>query len=174
LEKEVRYAELKSGKSKGCQHCSARERGKRRSEAYPDELRQASYERKKEQQRLHKAKQRGPRKTVPYTGEEKALARRLNLAKARCTVKEVPNYKDYGGRGIEFKFETIKQGVAYILSELGSKPSPTHTIDRIDNNGHYERGNLRWATKSEQCLNRRAWKWSEEARLRHYKLRAKT
>jgi hypothetical protein len=42
------------------------------------------------------------------------------------------------------------------FAEVGKKPSPRHSIDRYPNNsGHYERGNLRWATSSQQALNRR-------------------
>jgi len=38
---------------------------------------------------------------------------------------------------------------------LGPKPSPKHTVDRIDNDGHYVPGNVRWATRSEQNKNQR-------------------
>lgn len=43
----------------------------------------------------------------------------------------------------------------YIMDALGPKPTPAHSLDRIDNDRGYEPGNLRWATKSEQNLNRR-------------------
>jgi hypothetical protein len=66
-------------------------------------------------------------------------------AKSRCQCPTNARYKDYGGRGIEFKFESFKQ----FFSELGICP-PNRTLDRIDNGGHYEIGNVRWATSEEQ------------------------
>lgn len=72
-------------------------------------------------------------------------------AKSRCTDRNVWNYKNYGGRGIEFRFDSFDK----FLSELGSRPSSRHSIDRINNDGHYEIGNVRWATPLQQRHNRR-------------------
>ena len=106
------------------------------------------------------------------TKEDKKLARAINQWKVRCCFPEASNYKYYGARGIKFKFSTINEAVTWVRENLGYTP-PGKMIDRIDNNGHYEAGNLRWATRSESMFNRRAWKWSLAARLRHYKLRPK-
>lgn len=42
------------------------------------------------------------------------------------------------------------------LADVGPRPSADHSIDRIDNNGHYEPGNVKWSTPTEQCSNRRS------------------
>lgn len=69
----------------------------------------------------------------------------------RCRDSNCKNYSNYGGRGIEFRFKSF----AEFFSELGPRPSSKHSLDRINNDGHYEPGNVRWATKSQQALNRR-------------------
>lgn len=74
-----------------------------------------------------------------------------NNAKDRCTNPSDKGYKNYGGRGIKFKFSTFSK----FLSEVGTRPTPEHSIDRINNDGHYESGNLRWATRLQQRHNRR-------------------
>jgi DNA-binding CsgD family transcriptional regulator len=73
-------------------------------------------------------------------------------AKSRCQNPKDDHYKNYGGRGIKFLFASFEE----FFEELGLKPTPLHSVDRIDNNGNYERGNVRWATKSQQSRNRRA------------------
>lgn len=72
-------------------------------------------------------------------------------ARKRCNNKNGPDYPDYGGRGIEFRFSSYQE----FLAEVSRRPSKRHSLDRIDVNGHYEVGNLRWATTTEQRRNRR-------------------
>lgn len=72
-------------------------------------------------------------------------------AKARCTNPRHRAWKDYGGRGVEFRFRSFRQ----FIRLLGPRPSRRHSLDRIDNDGHYEPGNVRWATPRQQARNRR-------------------
>ncbi len=74
-------------------------------------------------------------------------------AKKRCTNPRDAAWKDYGGRGIEFQFISFDE----FFRHLGAKPSPRHSLDRIENNGHYAIGNVKWSTKLEQMNNRRTY-----------------
>lgn len=75
----------------------------------------------------------------------------------RCYNKSYKNYNRYGGRGIkvyeEWK-ESITKFIQYIENVLGERPTNKHSLDRINNNGDYEPGNLRWSTPEEQSRNR--------------------
>lgn len=75
-------------------------------------------------------------------------------AKSRCTNPATANYADYGGRGIRMADEWLNDFQAF-FDHLGPRPSPAHSVDRIDNDGHYEPGNVRWATRSHQNNNQR-------------------
>lgn len=77
-------------------------------------------------------------------------------AKDRCENTHNVNYAYYGGRGIEFRFASYPD----FFAALGKRPSDSYSIDRFpDVNGHYEKGNVRWATKQEQTNNRRNTKY---------------
>lgn len=73
----------------------------------------------------------------------------------RCSNPNNPRYADYGGRGIEYRLpRNFHVAARQLLAAIGPRPEGM-TLDRCDNDGHYEIGNLRWATPAEQQANRR-------------------
>src|SRR5260221_4751935 len=95
----------------------------------------------------------------------------------RCSNPNHKEFHNYGGRGIHVCDEWQHSYSAF-LKAIGPKPTRSHSLDRIDNDGHYELGNVRWATKDVQSQNRRLVKryehlgesltlrqWSERAHI---------
>lgn len=77
--------------------------------------------------------------------------------KTRCLSPTARDYRMYGGRGIKIHDTWVQDFWAYtgyIDSELGLRPSDEHTLDRKNNDGNYEPGNMRWATPIQQSRNK--------------------
>lgn len=75
----------------------------------------------------------------------------------RCENPNNQDYHSYGGRGISVYppwRKSARKYIDYVTKHLGPRPVGK-TADRIENDGNYEPGNLQWATKQQQALNRR-------------------
>lgn len=78
----------------------------------------------------------------------------------RCTNPKNKSFKNYGGRGITVcaRWRIFEN----FLFDMGPKPSPDLSLDRIDNDGNYEPSNCRWATRLVQTHNSRPRRKREE------------
>lgn len=75
----------------------------------------------------------------------------------RCENEKSSAFKHYGGRGIKV-CEAWRKSFQQFVEDVGERPGPEYSIDRIEVNGNYEPGNVRWATADEQINNRRVSK----------------
>lgn len=78
--------------------------------------------------------------------------------KSRCFCQANDKYDHYGGRGISVSDEWANSFDVFIM-DMGARPNKTYSLERIDNDGNYEKSNTKWATKKEQAQNRRSSIW---------------
>lgn len=108
--------------------------------------------------RFHNIRKRPNTRACPHCNGRlpinvpKWLYSRCQAQQYRCENPNSSEYERYGARGIKFLFEHPNAAAHWIAENIGIADRKMH-IDRIDNDGHYEPGNLRWVTPSENMDN---------------------
>ncbi len=73
---------------------------------------------------------------------------------ARCHLETDRGYRLYGLRGISV-CDRWRTSVVHFIEDMGVRPSTSYSLERVDNDGNYEKSNCIWATQKQQCNNRR-------------------
>lgn len=106
---------------------------------------------------VHEQLKRGycawPRRDARNGNSRHPLYRRWGSMWSRCTNPNEESYANYGGRGIRVCAAWVR--FEQFAADVGMPPTPDHTLDRIDSDGDYAPGNVRWALWEIQTHNRR-------------------
>ncbi len=92
-------------------------------------------------------------KRIRDHAESSESATRLSMIQ-RCHNPNNPGYKNYGGRGISV-CRRWRRSTAAFIEDMGRRPSPEHTVERINNDGNYSPSNCKWILRNEQQRNTR-------------------
>ena len=103
---------------------------------------------------LREGKSKGCQRCSKPRQIPKWLDRRLTAAKQRCENPNDRQYSGYGARGVEFRFPSVLEAGLWILENVEDVRRDLE-LDRIDTNGHYESGNLRFVEGVVNRANRR-------------------
>lgn len=154
-ESRVRPIDIIYGKSSSCRSCATRLRmqnmpkQERREMAKKGSIKAAELAQVKRDSNPYRRR---------FGREYDYLRSKASTIKQRCTNPNAIGFSNYGGRGIKFEFASPSHFAIWVLDNLGPKPEDKQSLDRIDNNRHYEKGNLRWANYAEQNNNKLAYK----------------
>ena len=83
------------------------------------------------------------------------VTNRVRQMRYRCTNPDHPDYRQYGARGIQFRFKCVRTAAQYLLATFTIEDIEKHQVDRIDNQGHYQAGNIRLVTLEQNRRNKR-------------------
>lgn len=92
--------------------------------------------------------------THGYFKTDRKLASLVHNAMRRCCEPNCKEYRYYGYRGVKFNFNSVPEAIEYIKNNLPPRQTG-ETLDRTNNMGHYEPGNITWAQRSQQNKNKR-------------------
>ena len=146
LDKFYKNPKTKDGLRSWCKLCCNKDNSKR--EPKYKEYRKL-YRTSKNGINIHKKAKRKYRDTI-----KGHLAQVYCDLDTRCTNSNCASFENYGGRGIKNKFKSLNAFRNYVMNKLQINPHGLQ-IDRINNNGHYEIGNIRFVTCAENLSNRR-------------------
>jgi hypothetical protein len=93
---------------------------------------------------------------MAYTGKNYVEHQAWENMKLRCYYPRHESYERYGALGIKVCRRWL-QSFKNFIEDMGPKPGPEYSLDRIDSKGNYEPGNCKWSTLSDQLRNRKRW-----------------